>query len=74
MDTDEKYEELNQYATRAVQRIVAESISENVKAYAIKRREMAARIRALITDVRMLDREISLEAQESWRDLPVIEG
>lgn len=73
--SDQKYEELALYIIRASERIAEECISpEQRKGYEVERADLAKRIQALVTEVRMTDREISLTAVQNWRKLPVIES
>lgn len=69
-----QYQELSLYISRTASRIARETIPSSTDAHQEKRLALEQKIRNIITEVRMLDREISLDAQEYWKKLPVIDG
>lgn len=69
-----KYEEFHSYIYGRAAQIANSAISRNTKDWESKRLDLAEQIREFIIEVRMTDREISLEAQDEWRKLPVIEA
>lgn len=68
---EREYEELEAYVSAASRALAREFIPERKEQ---EREQLAKRIRNLITEVRMTDREISIGRQEEWRNLPVIEA
>lgn len=74
MHSEDGYMELSTYIYKASDRIARETIPLHAKEYRARIEELRSRIRDLVIEVRLLDRELSLEAQREWKLLPVIEA
>jgi len=74
MPPESRYAELDKYIQTGAYRIAREHLPESTRNRPLAIEELMDRIMAFVKDVRIIDREISLDSQESWKKLPEIQA
>lgn len=64
---DDKYQELTAYVYHAAKSIAERSLSRYIPHRTERVLDLAEQIRHLVREARLMDREISIDAQEEWK-------